>query len=186
MLRNQIFSPFEERAGRSWSSAIRRQTAALFLCSLAAFFSSGCFTAQNEAPLSSPGEIVQLSVITMPVALNMDDRPGVDGFSLKVYANDATHPKTVPIREGTVEVIVWDGTLFGKTNPPPPLRIWTFQAAELKPFEFLAGIGTGYELSLAWGAAAPERGIITAAARYTAPNGRIVRSQPSSVSVVDQ
>lgn len=124
--------------------------------------------------------------MTMPVGLNLDNRPGVDGFTAKVYANDATNPKTIPIREGQLEIIAWDGTLFGRTNLPPALRIWTFDSADLRRFEFKAGIGTGYEFALRWGTNQPTKNLITVAARYTAPNGRQVASTPASVTVISQ
>lgn len=137
--------------------------------------------------VSTPsGEIVQLHVMTMPVGLNLDGIPGVDGFSVKIYANNASNPKTVPIPRGQLEIIIWDGSLFGLGNIPPALHIWKWHAAEIQPFISKSGIGASYEFTLLWGADRPTQRLITVGARYTAPDGRVVTSRPSSVTVVDK
>ena len=160
-----------------------------FLCAsisaaLAVLF-NGCASPPPQ-PSASAGEVRELNVMTMPVALNLDQNPGVDGFSAKVYANDAAHPKPVAIRNGQLEVLIWDGTLFGATNVPPPLKTWTFDASQLLQYRFESGIGVGYEFSLRWGTNQPTKRLITVAARYTAPNGQVVTSRPSSVTVIDR
>lgn len=146
---------------------------------------AGCSSAPKPAPFSVGGEIVQLNLLTMPVGLNLDGQPGVDGVAVKVYANNASNPKTIPIPSGTLEILAWDGTLFGKTNVPPPLKIWTFTAAELRAMQFESGIGAGYDLILRWGAAVPSKNMMTVAGRYTSPEGRVITSHPSSVTVID-
>jgi hypothetical protein len=64
------------------------------------------------------------------------------------------------------------------------LKQFHFTAQELAPFEFTAKIGTGYQLSLRWGTNLPTERIMSVAARYTAPGGRVVTSRPSSVTVL--
>ena len=124
--------------------------------------------------------------MTLPVGLNLDHKPGVDGFSVKVYANDTRNPKTIPIQRGRLEIVMWDGSLFGLTNVPPVLRTWSFDANQLAQYRAETGIGTGYEFSLLWGTNQPTKRLITVAARYTDPNGRVVTSRPSSVTVIDK
>lgn len=156
----------------------------LFATTAALLWLAACATSP-DASKPVQGEVAQLNIMTMPVGLNFDDQPGVDGFSVKVYANDATNPKTVPINRGQIEVVIWDGSLFGLTNVPPALRTWTFNASQLSQHRFESGIGVGYEFSLLWGANQPTKRLITVAARYTGPDGRLVTSQPSSVTVID-
>ena len=135
---------------------------------------------------SSGSEIVQLNLLTAPVGLDLDGRPGIDGFSAKVYASNASDPKAVPIRNGMLEVLMFDGTLFGRTNVPPALHTWSFTAEQLRNYEFKARIGTGYELLLAWGPDIPTRNLITVGARYTSPEGKIITSGLSSVTVLNK
>ena len=151
---------------------------ALLLC--------GCSSPKQQSELFSAGELVQLNIITSPVGLDIDGRPGLDGFSAKVYANTPNNPKTVRIRGGVLEVLMFDGTLYGLTNVPPPLRIWTFPSEELRTHEFNGRIGTGYEFLLPWGGDRPTHRIITVAARYTSANGNVLTSRPSSVTVIDR
>jgi hypothetical protein len=131
------------------------------------------------------GELVQLNIITSPVGMDFDGRPGLEGFSAKVYANSANSPKPVPIKSGTLEIVMFDGTLFGRTNLPPPLATWTFTLAQLRAVEFTSSIGTGYGFLLPWGAHRPTKKLITVGARYTSPEGKVLTSSVSSVTVLD-
>jgi hypothetical protein len=157
----------------------------LFLLCLAATL-LGCSSIDKTSVAYGPADITAVHIITLPVALNLDGKPGLDGFSLKVFANDAHNPKPVPIRSGTLEILAFDGTLARKTNLPPPLRIWSFSAEDLKRHEFRAGIGTGYEMTLAWGTNRPTQRMITLGARYTSPAGSVTLSHPSSITVMDK
>jgi hypothetical protein len=139
-----------------------------------------------RAAFASSGRFTELNILTTPVGLDLDGRPGLDGFSVKVYANIAENPKPVPIRSGTLEIVMFDGTLFGRTNLPPPLHVWSFSSDQLREYEFKARIGTGYDLLLRWGSSVPTRRLITVGARYTAPDGQILTSGLSSVTVLDR
>lgn len=137
-------------------------------------------------PVPSTGPITALHLITVPVALDLDRRPGPDGISLKIYANDSAHPKPIRIEAGTLEILMFDGTFAGRTNLPPVLRTFTFPADGLRVHQFTAGIGTGYEFSLPWGTNRPTHRALSVAARHTAPGGRVVTSRPSSVQVLEK
>src|SRR4051812_14302058 len=119
----------------------------------------GCSSSERRTSLFAPnsGEVTELNVLTAPVGLDLDGRPGIDGFSVRVYANIASNPKTVPIVSGTLEILMFDGTVYGRTNVPPALRIWTFPADQLRNHEFTARIGVGYEFALPWGTNVPTR-----------------------------
>jgi hypothetical protein len=149
---------------------------------------AGCVSAPEGSSGSNvpPGTIVELHIMTAPVGINMDAQAGADGFSVRVFANDATHPKPVRMSNGQLEILMFNGTFFGRTNVPPPLKVWTFSAAELRGHEFTARIGTGYNFTLAWGAARPSERMISVAARYTGPDGAVITSRPSSVAVIEK
>ena len=135
---------------------------------------------------SPTDSITQLHLITVPVALDLDGQKGVDGIAVKLYANNAQDPKAVRIREGTVEILMFDGTFSGRTNPPPALRTFSYAAPELRLREFNSKIGYGYDFSLRWETNRPTQRIMSVAARFTAPDGRGVTSRPSSVTVLDK
>lgn len=152
----------------------------------ACLLASSCSSTPVGRSFSTTGELVELNILTSPVGLDLDGQPGIDGFSLKVYANNASNPKVVPIRSGVLEVLMWDGSMYGRTNLPPPLHVWTYTAQELRNFEFTTGIGTGYQLAPAWGRDVPTRNLISVGARYTSPEGKIITSGLSSVTVLNK
>ena len=109
---------------------------------------TGCQSTQRPGRIIGDADIDSLNVLTFPVAVNLDDQPGSDGFAIKLYAGNIRHAKTRPIQTGTLEVMLYDGAL---TQPDAkPLKIWTFTAAQLRTYQINATIGTGYQLALHW------------------------------------
>ena len=156
--------------------------------SLALLLCVSCAT-HRPAPAQAspePGEITALNVIAVPVGLNLDNIPGPDSFSVKVYATDSVHPKAIPIRKGTLEILTFDGTLYGRSNLPPVLRAWTFDARDLVSYQFKSHIGAGYEFTLSWGTNKPTHTLMAVASRYTSPEGQVVTSRSSAVTVIDK
>lgn len=144
---------------------------------------AGCRAPQTKDLESAPPGVVELNLITSPVALDLDGQPGPDGIAVKLYANEARNPKPVQIREGILEIVLFDG-LFGRgTNQPPVLREFRFTPAELRQREIISNIGTGYQFSLPW-ARRPSQQFLSVAARFTRPDGQVAMSRPSSVTVV--
>jgi hypothetical protein len=130
------------------------------------------------------GEIQQINLLAVPVALNFDQSPGPDGFVVKVYASNSKSAKSVPIENGKIDLLMFDGVPESAANAPlKPLRVWSFTAEELKPFEIHTSIGTGYQLAPVWGPAKPGANNISVVARYTTSTGRNVYSAPSVISV---
>lgn len=127
--------------------------------------------------------IDQLRLLSVPVALNLDQRPGTDGFCVKVYGVSRSHPKPVPIRNGIVEIMMFDGLLTGSTNAPQPLCTWKYTAEQLPQYELKAAVGTGYQLAPTWGEKRPLQNRITVVARYLSTAGLTLASAPSVISV---
>jgi hypothetical protein len=152
----------------------------LILSSLAAVH---LFCGCKSSPLVRKEEIVQLHLINVPVALDLDNLPGADGVSVKVYATARGNPKPVPIREGTLELLLFDGPFRRQFEPPPVLKQFTFSAEQLREAEFTAKIGTGYQFALRWGTNLPTQRVMSVGARYTLAGAQIL-SRPSSVTVL--
>jgi hypothetical protein len=132
---------------------------------LAASLGSGCSTGSSGGSATGSTQkrshrssgIVELHLLTMPVALNLDGVPGPDGVAVKLFANVGNATKPAAIRSGEIEIVLFDGLLDGNSNPlPKPAHIWTFTAKELKEFETQAMVGTGYQLTLRWGSFKPK------------------------------
>jgi len=148
----------------------------------------GCATEPRRARIktSAPaGDVVELNLLAMPVALNLNGLRGSDGFAVKVYVSAAGSAKAVPLKSGTLEILMFDGVLNKTSNPKPkPLHTWSFPAAELSPFAVESTLGTGYNFTLPWGKDVPQQNRITVAARYVSPKGETLYSAASPITVV--
>ena len=152
---------------------------------LAVVFLAGCAHPPPPQP-SAPGRIGQINIITAPVGLNLDRQPGPDGFSVKVYLNNRLNPKTIPIPSGSIEILMFDGTFYGRTNVGPPSRAWNFDAAALQDHLVTSSIGAGYDFLLRWETNRPSERLITVVARYHSPDGEVLTSPASSVTVLEK
>lgn len=146
---------------------------------------AGCAGSKPAGSAKSPsGSIVELDLVTMPVAVAVDSSSKVDGVAIKVYAMDSEHPKTQPIRKGALDLLMFDGVKndeFDNTNQCR--HVWTFPGNQLPAYAIETTIGTGYLLSLGWGDDRPQTERITVIARYRPPQGRTIYSAPSYVSM---
>ena len=141
---------------------------------------------QSKAPVPAPasaGRIQEINLLALPMALDFDGLPGVDGFVLKIYATNRKATKPLPLDDGKVEVLMYDGIPNPSGPGLQPAKIWTFTATELKRYEIHTSIGVGYQLSLLWGEAKPSRNRISVIARYTSAAGAILTSAPSVIAV---
>ena len=125
-----------------------------------------------------------LHVFTVPVALDLDGTPGPDAFGLTLYASAASAARGVPVTNGRIEIQMYDGTLptEGGTGATP-LRLWTFNPADLKKLGLKTSLGTGYRFTLRWNEAAPRQGRITVMARYFSARGKAIQSVPTVIAV---
>jgi hypothetical protein len=152
---------------------------------VAAIMAAGC-----SSPRSSPrGSTVvrpveRLDLLLTPVALDLDGRPGADGFGVRVYASNRQSTFGNRILEGTLEILMYDGTV--RTDglaTATPLRTWRYPASELKPYSQKTSIGLSYRFGLRWGEQIPRGARITVVARYEGPDKYVVMSAPGAISI---
>ena len=136
----------------------------------------------NAAPAKSG--IQEINLLAIPVALNFDEKPGLDGFIIKVYAGNRRQPKPLPIENGQIEILMYDG-IPGVTEGASlqPRKQWTYTADELRHYEIRSSIGMGYQFSPMWGDAQPVNNKIAVVVRYTSANGSVITSAPSFIAV---
>ncbi|MGA2656660.1 MAG: hypothetical protein ABSH34_03975 [Verrucomicrobiota bacterium] len=150
---------------------------------------SGCGTSgppARPAPdrPSSGSRIDELNLVTMPVAVNLESKLGMNGIQAKVYAVDYQRPKTQPIKDGTLEILMFEGLVgesFDQTNRCR--HLWSFPARDLATSAVTTTVGTGYAFPLAWGKDRPRADKITVVARYQPPQGPMIYSAPSYISI---
>ena len=136
------------------------------------------------APASSSSRVDEINLVALPVPVNLESLPGVDGIVLKIYGVSFKHPRTQPIRSGVLDVIMWDGLVRGTAEETNRCRhIWTFTAQELQGYAFTTTVGTGYFFQLGWGKDKPQGDKITVVARYQPAPGQAVYSAPSYMAI---
>jgi hypothetical protein len=133
---------------------------------------------------SSVSRIDEINLVTMPVVVNLESKLGINGVQVKVYAVDYQRPKTQPIREGALEILMFEGLVgesFDQTNRCR--HIWSFPARDLPTYAATTTVGVGYPFSLSWGTNRPRADKITLVARYQPPQGPMIYSAPSYISI---
>lgn len=155
---------------------------------MGALFWSGCASRGAGRSLLGRPSIDEIHVLTMPMALNLDQNPGADGFAVKIYAIDQAHPKSVAVTAGSLEVLIYDGMVPAAalaTNAP--IRRWEFGASDLAAYAQSTSVGVVYALTPTWRDGKPPGEKITVTACYLPPggeeNGRRVCSLPTTVTV---
>ena len=130
-----------------------------------------------------PSGIVELNLLTLPVALNLDGAPGADGVAVKLYVGAAGSTKPVALRTGEVEFLLFDGLLTqDSTRLPEPARTWRLTAKQLRGLEVQALVGTGYQVTLRWDRFQPKSDRVTVLARIPLGEGRYLYSSPGVIS----
>ena len=162
--------------------------AALVLLSLF-LGAAGCVTSgprAKPAPKepSSKARVDELDLVTMPVAVNLESKLGLSGIQVKIYASDSQRPKPHAITDGTLEILMFEGLVgdsFDQTNRCR--HLWSFPARDLLTSAVTTTVGTGYLFPLAWGKDRPRADKITVVARYLPPQGPVIYSAPSYISI---
>ncbi|MGY8652715.1 MAG: hypothetical protein ACKVJX_03755 [Verrucomicrobiia bacterium] len=167
---------------------LQAKTRSIFgVAALCLAFCSGCATDGSRSTLRSSAtshEVTQLHLLSFPTAINLDAIPGQDGVAIKVFAGNSRRPKPFALREGTLEILLFDGLL--KSNPgskPEPLKTWSFSILDLRRHEFKSTIGVGYELTLLWEGARPTRGRATLLARVELSDEKTIYSTPNPITL---
>ncbi len=176
-------------AGRGNAGTIRldklAKHAPLWLVILSVvLFVGGCSTSQSTGGASSGSvrAIERLDLLLTPMALDLDGRPGMDGFGVRIYASNRKSAFGGPILQGNLEILLYDGTLRAEQLAGvAPLKTWRYAAGELKPFSQKTSIGTSYRFALSWGEQKPKEERITVVARYVGSDNFVVSSAPGAI-----
>ena len=120
--------------------------------------SKGVITAKS-APVD------QLHLISLPVGVDLDGKPGADGFVIKIFASRRGSARPVAIRSGTLDVLLFEGILEN-LEKSKPVREWHFTASDLKKTQVPSSIGPAYQVSLAWDHSAPLKSQFTVLVRW--------------------
>ncbi|HWH71398.1 MAG TPA: hypothetical protein VNT26_18630, partial [Candidatus Sulfotelmatobacter sp.] len=88
----------------------------------------------------------------------------------------------LPLQQGRLEVLLFDRPAVGLSpKTQQPLKVWSFQPAELAPFRSVTMMGTCYQLELRWDQERPKGTVLTVLARYHKPDGSEIYSMPATI-----
>jgi hypothetical protein len=141
---------------------------------------SGCATSSDASVIR------ELHLFGIPVAINMDQEPGPDGFVVRVYASNGRAATGIPIKAGRLEIVMTDGGRPKDGEEAKPLKVWTYDAQALKAHAVKSSIGWGYRFGLAWNEARPTHDRFTVVVRYVSASGQVLASSPSVHSMTQQ
>lgn len=141
-------------------------------------------SAARSARSGSALAIEQLHLLLTAVAVDMDGRPGPDGFGVRLYASNRRSSDAPAITQGRLEILMYDGSFTAaQLQGAEPLRVWSFDPGELKLRSQRTSIGMSYQFALAWGDQKPKHNLITIRARYSPGQGEPVLSGPGSIPI---
>ncbi|MFZ9854893.1 MAG: hypothetical protein ACO3I0_07225 [Limisphaerales bacterium] len=150
-----------------------------------AWVAAGLLLVTGCAGLSTGGRLTELHLFGVPVALNLGSKTGPDGIGLRLYASTADVAKGIPIREGVLEILMFDGSVGeAYARSEKPLKSWSFTSSQLGALAGTSSLGVGYQFPLRWGTEAPRQPVVTVIARHVAPNKTVTWSTATTISVV--
>lgn len=179
----RVFDVFTRAANLVETGLAIRAAVLILACAVLASTLCGC--AGGAAGKSAAATAVEsIHVLSVPVAVDFDGVPGPDGFAVTVFAKGLKSAKGVPLPDGKLELLMYDGLfLEGKPSGAEPLRVWRFSRSELKLHSGKSAVGTGYRFTLRWEEARPTKSRISIVVRYLPVSGPPVVSAPSSVAI---
>jgi len=171
------------------ANALKARSSWIIISMLLMLLLPGCSTSRTaKAPPTSTvttRHVDEIRLVAVPMALNFDRQPGPDGFAVKVYGLNHGSVRPQEIRQGAIQLFMFDGVLIG-TNAIEPLCTWTYSAGELRQYEMNSTIGLAYQFAPRWGDKRPNQNRFTVVARYNPDGEKALESAPSVISVGQQ
>ncbi len=160
----------------AWDQLFRTLVFVVFLSQIAC----GCVTdggGENKGRLSlglsGSGTVDSIRLFTSSSVLNFDNKPGIDGFTARVYAIQQDRPKPIKINSGEIEFLVYESTI-----EDDPLQAWKFDSNKLKRHMGESQIGVVYDFRLRWDASKAPKRKAAILAQYRSADGKLIQAVP--------
>ena len=147
---------------------------------------AGC-VAGRDSPPRPVAAVNSVEMMGLPAAVDLDGRPGPDGWAVQVFlfqAESSSKVRTVTV-SGTLQFLLLAGDVAGSDLlTATPIHTWSFTGPQLSR-NVIRRLGLwGYGLRLQWPTPRPQAGTVTLVVRYKPPEGdRWVYAKPT-VSIV--
>ncbi len=146
---------------------------------LALFCLAGCVAPSG---LGGGGAIQELHLLVLPVPLRSNQPGTPDGFAVRVFATSRSRAKGVPIRAGTLDLLMYEGAPGdADLRVAKPARVWAFPAARLPANATVSSLGVGYQFALGLQGVPPTQNRLSVVARFTPAAGPALYSAPSVI-----
>jgi hypothetical protein len=150
---------------------------------------TGCVPSVKMAkPSASPkpargGDVGEIHIFgAVPLSAGSSSKPA--GIGLVVYATAAEGSRGLVVRRGSLDILMFDSSDSNlDLRAAKPVKVWTFDPAQLEGFKSESRLGQGYKLSLLWDESGPKGKTVTVVARYRGPRGVELYSAPNPVLI---
>lgn len=142
----------------------------------------GCGTTGGGG--GNSGSVQEIHLFGLPTALTMAGSSVAGGVGVRIYASTSGGSKGLPLRQGTLEILLFDQSPTGlDAQTAKPLKIWSFAANELVPYQSNSLMGFGYQFELQWDKDRPRGRVFTIVARFR-PNPKTeIYSTPAAIAI---
>jgi hypothetical protein len=133
---------------------------------------------------SAPPPIGEIHLFGLPTALTLPGSSLPAGVGVRIYASETNGSRGLPVQDGRLDVLLFDQSAVG-LNPQTqkPLKVWSFQAADLAVFRSATMVGMCYQLELRWGPDRPKGKVATVVARYSGSDKSEIYSTATSIAL---
>lgn len=166
--------------------SMRNLSACLLLLGLLGL--AGCTTPSGSGGGLGGGSAIQeLHLLVLPVPLKSSQPGTPDGFAVRVFATSRSQAKGVPIRAGTLDLLLFAGALAdADLRVAKPARVWAFPASGLPANATVSSLGTGYQFALGLQGVPVAQNRLSIVARLTPASGPPVYSAPSVIPLASR
>ena len=158
-----------------------------FWAALLLWAATGCVSERTE-PAARPvrtggaGPVGEIHLFGFSKALR--GPMGLEGVSVQVFASPPGVAHGIPIHRGKLEILMFDHSENLNPRLEKPLRVWSFDPAQLDELHATTVIGDGYQLELRWNKDRPKSKAITLVARYSGSGKEEVYSTPITIPLL--
>lgn len=137
-------------------------------------------TAGPVAPTVNPlPRVDKMELESFPSAVNLDEKPGPDGVTLKLRLYSLDTPLAFALTQGDMEIVLYEGSIREQEiGSAKPFHIWRFSAKQMSQSGRKSIVGWHYAMSLNWGDNVPTTSTVTLVARIPRPNSTPIYALP--------
>lgn len=133
---------------------------------------------------SASHQIGEVHLFGLPTALTIPGSTLPGGLGIRIYASEPGGTLGRPIQQGRLDVLMFDQPAAGlDPQKQKPIKVWSFEAADLASLRSDTMLGICYQLELRWNQERPKGNLVTVFARYHRSDKLQVYSKPTVIAL---